>query len=100
MSKIVFDQIEEGLREALDKVGWRDIETAPWDGSDILVSVTHNTSEQDWETIQWVDWRVAGNEWPVYWGRIDIPFQPTHWMHLPPPPFHTQSSKEQKDKRK
>jgi len=65
---------------------WKPIETAPKDGTDILVCVTHNLSADEWETMQWVDWQVPGMEWPVFTDRIDIPFQPTHWMPLPAPP--------------
>jgi len=65
---------------------WRSIDTAPRDGSDILVCVTHNLPDGTWETIQWVDWRRGSDVWPVFRDRIDIPFAPTRWMPLPAPP--------------
>ena len=74
------DKAEEALR------GWQPIETAPIDGTDILVCVTYNLSDDEWETKIWVDWQVPSERWPGYWARIDIPFSPTHWMPLPPPP--------------
>lgn len=77
---------------------WQDISTAPLDGTDILVCVTHNLSADEWETIQWVDWRVPGLVWPIYADRVDIPFPPTHWMPLPSPPsFDRQSGEQQRD---
>ena len=65
---------------------WQDIATAPIDGTDILVCVTYNLSADEWETKIWVDWQVPTERWPVYWGKIDVPFPPTHWMPLPSPP--------------
>lgn len=75
------------MDEVRQDVGWQPIETAPKDGTDILVCVTHNLPDDEWETIQWVDWRRGDDVvWPRYWERIDIPFPPTHWMPLPEPP--------------
>lgn len=65
--------------------GWRTIDSAP-EGKDILVSLTHCLGGDEWETIQWVDWQVEGDHWPIYGERIDIPFPPTHWRPLPTPP--------------
>jgi uncharacterized protein DUF551 len=65
---------------------WQPIETAPIDGTDILVCMTHNLSADEWETIQWVDYQIPGAYWPVFSNRVDIPFPPTHWMPLPEPP--------------
>ena len=66
---------------------WQPIETAPDDGTDVLVCVTHNMPDGEWETIQWVDWQRSPRvRWPNYAARIDIPFPPTHWMPLPAPP--------------
>ena len=65
---------------------WQPIETAPMDGTDILVCVTRNLPDDGWETIQWVDWQTKRVRWPTYRDRDDIPFPPTHWMPLPEPP--------------
>lgn len=64
---------------------WKPIETAP-EGKDILVCVTYNLGDGEWETVQWVDWRSGLHSWPIYRDRIDIPYPPTRWMHLPSPP--------------
>lgn len=65
---------------------WQPIETAPMDGTSILVCVTHNIGPDEWETVQWVDWARLPFVWPHYLDRIDIPFPPTHWMPLPEAP--------------
>jgi len=70
---------------------WQPIETAPKDGTDILVCMTHSLGVGDdggteWETIQWVDWQKEPYFWPIFRERVDIPFPPTHWQRLPPPP--------------
>jgi hypothetical protein len=69
--------------------GWQPIESAPKDGTEILVCMTHNTPDGGWETIQWVDWQCAPYIWPRFMDRVDIPFAPTHWMSLPAPPDPT-----------
>lgn len=66
--------------------GWQPIETAPRDGTDILVCMTYNLGPDEWETIQWVDWQRDPYVWPIYRTRIDIPFPPSHWMPLPAAP--------------
>jgi hypothetical protein len=68
---------------------WQPIKTAPRDGTDILVCMTHNLPDGEWETIQWVDWARDTIEWPIFRDRIDIPFPPTHWMPLPDAPQET-----------
>lgn len=73
-----------------DANGWMPIESAPKDGSEILVCVTYNLSSDEWETMTWVDWEAPPHIWPVYRSRIDIPFPPTHWQPLPKPPVETQ----------
>lgn len=64
---------------------WQPIETAPKDGTKILVCITYGL-DGGWETIQWVDWQKGPFVWPIYQDRIDIPFPPTHWQPLPEPP--------------
>lgn len=68
--------------------GWQPIESAPKDGTDILVCVTHSLPD-GWKTVQWVDWTKGDTLWPHFQERIDIPFPPTHWMPLPAPPGET-----------
>ena len=67
------------------EMGWQLIETAPRDGTDVLVCVTYNLPDDEWQTATWVDnWFADG--WTRWADRIDIPFTPTHWMPLPEPP--------------
>lgn len=66
-------------------MGWQPIETAPKDGSEILVSLTHSLGDDEWENVRWVDTYFDGG-WFWYRNRIDIPFPPTHWIPLPTPP--------------
>lgn len=71
------------------RMNWQPIETAPRDGTDILVCVTYNGPAGEWETAQWVDWARDDLVWPNYWRHIEIPFPPTHWQPLPAPPEAT-----------
>lgn len=66
---------------------WQPIEAAPQDGTDILVCVTYNLPDGEFETLMWVDWRKGDDVvWPIYRDRIDIPFPPTLWQPLPAEP--------------
>lgn len=71
-----------------DLTGWRDIESAPKDGTRILVSCVYDVQGEaySWE---WVDW-WGGDEGQEHWldfpKQIPAPFPPTHWMPLPTPP--------------
>lgn len=55
--------------------GWRDIESAPKDGTDILVVESHG---EMW-VVRWIGWCES---WNAYDQKID----PTHWLPLPEPP--------------
>ncbi len=58
--------------------GWRDIETAPKDGRDVLVHTLHGLRRVAfWDTAR-------GGLWSLWPGRE--PAQPTHWRPLPAPP--------------
>lgn len=66
------------LREEAEAKGWRDIATAPRDGSPVLVfSAEYGTQE----VCRWDERRRC-------WGRYaGYSFSPvTHWRPLPPPP--------------
>jgi hypothetical protein len=65
---------------------WQPIATAPRDGTDILVTMTHGLGDEEWDNIQWVDYCLTDENWIIFKRRIDIPFPPTHWMPLPDPP--------------
>lgn len=66
---------------------WQDIETAPKDGTVVLLAMTdhHRSIFAGWWTHERVMipyWKTMSN-----WGRnLDREYQPTHWMPLPEPP--------------
>ena len=53
---------------------WREIETAPHDGTNILVS--HKGA----------DWVFVARWFKGYWKANSVYCKPTHWMPLPEPP--------------
>jgi len=73
---------------------WQSIETAPKDGTDILLYFPHRDlvirgswgwqGEGDWEAdlADWCDWNT--DEEIVI--QEDPDYAPTHWMPLPTPP--------------
>ena len=66
---------------------WRTIETAPKDGSQILVVLGREMSVVEWDAAatEWNDgvgWRDMGD---MGWGGM-TGAEPTHWMPLPDPP--------------
>lgn len=85
---------------------WLPIETAPKDGTAVLVMrdiwpgsetgrakrcVGHNTYVAAW----WADEGNSG-EWVCYMDCIEepiCPIKPTHWMQLPPPPIEAAHGK-------
>lgn len=64
---------------------WKDISTAPRDGTAILIS---DNSNPNWQILiaSWGygSWNVHGNE--IYGEMCGINPVPTHWIPLPPPP--------------
>jgi hypothetical protein len=61
---------------------WRPIETAPLDGTHVLVVDENAVSEARY--IEGHGWYLAQNDPTDSWGPG--PLTPSHWMHLPPPP--------------
>jgi len=62
---------------------WRPIETAPKDGSDIIVyRPKHDGTYIPQVGIDW--WMTKGIR--PCWGKSRADCQPTHWMPLPEPP--------------
>jgi hypothetical protein len=84
---LVSIRIRARCREAaalLEPVGepWQPIETAPKDGTSVLVAGRHNYVGQ----ARFVDrdWYEANNDPGDAWGGPLMP--PSHWMPLPPAP--------------
>ena len=73
---------------------WQPIETAPRDGTDIIIAeIRFKNSKADYGEIDigsWEEDRNGADEfgdsyfcWMSNYGRVE---EPTHWMPLPPPP--------------
>jgi len=66
--------------------GWRDIESAPRDGTAVLV---YEPAEKSMAVGWWEDhyvW-VSPGAWITDYARSDTPvWRPTHWQPLPSPP--------------
>jgi hypothetical protein len=66
---------------------WQPIETAPKDGTPILITrPTEWQCEEGWHVVRWDD-----DWWQVHDGKFDCPLRgpdPTHWMPLPVPPHN------------
>ena len=65
---------------------WQPIETAPRDGTAILVWPGVLFTEMTYfhtSVVRWHDWKEA---WIEASGEEYNTFYPTHWMPLPPPP--------------
>ena len=66
------------LHAAVEACGWQPIETAPRDGTPVLVTggIAYWREEKSaWFTITGEEYPGRRIQWPV-----------THWMHLPAPP--------------
>ncbi|NGO50491.1 hypothetical protein [Allomesorhizobium camelthorni] len=70
--------------------GWQTMDTAPKDGTRILLWMVHDNAkyskhpvEEGWEAAviaEWIDHNGGGWTWHGLFGR------PTHWRHLPASP--------------
>jgi Protein of unknown function (DUF551) len=70
---------------------WQPIETAPKDGTHILLANKAGVSQGGWQSDMdhGADWE--GQIGMAGWWRTDgSDWQNTHWMPLPPPPTSTQ----------
>ena len=68
---------------------WQPIETAPKDGTSILVTIFHDDGSYWGQDIVWWDdwtkfWASGGYDWMKV--KYDDTENITHWMPLPPPP--------------
>jgi uncharacterized protein DUF551 len=82
--------MEEDIAQNEESVeGWQPIETAPKDGSNIMLYYPLEGLDKSWERIVFCYWSERENNW-VWSGRacrtFSRGFQPTHWMPLPEPP--------------
>lgn len=75
------DHAIEAIR-ALPDAGWRDIESAPKDGTQILAWCVCRETGDAWIAADVAWWKPAD-----HWiGVADGIVGPTHWIPLPPPP--------------
>ena len=74
---------------------WRPIETAPKDGTSILLHFDSPHRPQNWEkecsavNTAVGQWWEGDDAWICYMDMVRDPechFEPTHWMPLPEPP--------------
>ena len=70
---------------------WQPIETAPKDGTNILL-----TNGRQGVCGYWGEWRQSAflrqrDNWCSYWLVQECGTQPTHWMSLPEPPANPRS---------
>lgn len=99
MSAEAFDKIAAGLREAIAYArGWQPIETAPRDGTKVLLCRALNADGRPMGNAFGIFCQVAAwwseenhgeGEWVVYCDMPQDPwlhFEPTHWQPLPEPP--------------
>ena len=75
-------------------MNWKPIETAPKDGTDILLCRMHEGRCVTMQIGAWTvarpqaDGFVAGRGQPFWiaYDSVHLVATPTHWMQLPPPP--------------
>lgn len=85
----------------MSEQGWQPIETAPKDGSDVLLCRAIDADGQPIPAKSWgifvqvAAWWRGDDDWIVYCSQIQEPklhFEPTHWMPLPPNPLWSPAS--------
>jgi hypothetical protein len=62
---------------------WQPIETAPKDGTRITLGTTEYGGVV-WNDCRWEKMTRKPDRWASFIGPV--PWTPTHWMPLPPPP--------------
>lgn len=65
---------------------WKDIASAPRDGTQVLLIGRYPTLT-GWSDV-YHSWAQAPHtpDWATHWCRWPHAFEPTHWMPLPDPP--------------
>ncbi len=67
---------------------WQPIETAPKDGTDVLIGWFELPGQKSMTIVFWHSFRKAWcNTWTLF--SANAVSQPTHWMPLPEPPQET-----------
>lgn len=72
---------------------WRDIGTAPKDGSDMLLAIHKFNDPAQGQIVVFGYWD-HGQWMPVRSGDCDELYPPTHWMPIPTPPVPTPMQEE------
>lgn len=80
------ESLEAELAAMRQRVEWRPIETAPKDGTRLILA-TISDGDVDSSSGYWTDHNGGG------WVRF-MPWQPTHWLPLPPIPTDTKETGE------
>jgi len=67
----------------MNKMNWQPIETAPKDGTDLLLFYPSSDGEAPFIDVnRWLDWPREMNAYSWTTGGVN----PTHWMPMPEPP--------------
>lgn len=79
----------EQAADAIDawQSGWQPIETAPRDGTRVLLARCRDDGSYEWMYVAWcrrTQWRISENVARNYYSTVDS--EPTHWQPLPDPP--------------
>ena len=64
---------------------WKTIDSAPRDGTHILVIRYPATTRPPINKVWWGTARMANSGWNIS-SRRPLSYEPTHWMPLPQPP--------------
>lgn len=78
-------------------MSWQPIETAPKDGTKLLLHVLGNHGGNSIHVARW-DAAYIGSGWGHRWIHTDhwdgVSGKPTHWMPLPEPPTNAEKEQE------
>lgn len=77
--------------EQIERMQWRPIETAPKDGTIVLVFAISEGDPYDRPSTIAEAWWGCGGETLTHWAGIGLTawHRPTHWIPIPPPPGET-----------